>query len=104
MMVFGGPGNQTYLGCLSCNEYESDSIANQYGTYGSKYSADSLLNPYGNFGSKYSSYGACNPYASDPPVVVDSQGNFYGRLTVNLYHPQRMQDEAVRVLLSAICE
>jgi hypothetical protein len=38
--------------------------------------------------STYSDYGACNPYANDPPVIVDSGGYFYGRLTSNVYHPQ----------------
>ena len=30
------------------------------------------------FGSRYSEYGACNPYANDSPVIVDSEGTFYG--------------------------
>ena len=29
---------------------------------------------------------ACNPYATDPPVIVDSAGHYYGRLTLNQYH------------------
>jgi len=78
MMLFGGPGNSTYLGCLSCNEYDSESVFNDYGTYGSAYSQSSIRNHYGKFGSKYSQYGACNPYASNPPVIVDASGNFYG--------------------------
>jgi hypothetical protein len=33
-------------------------------------------------------YSACNQYASDPPVIVDQDGQFYGRLTLNSYHVQ----------------
>ena len=36
-----------------------------------------------------SSYSACNPRASCPPVIVDQDGGFHGRLTVN-----RRPDEA----------
>ena len=104
VMLFGGQGNQTYLGCLSCGEYESDSIFNQYGSFGSKYSSTSLTNPYSEFASRYSSYSACNPYASDPPVIVDSQGDFYGRLTVNPYNPQRLSDDELMGWLAVICE
>lgn len=89
LMIFGGMDHKTYLGCLSCNEYASDSVFNSYGSNGSPYSSQSIWNHYSEFGSPYSTYGACNPYASDPPVIVDQNGNYYGRLTVNEYHPQR---------------
>lgn len=36
----------TYLGVVSSNRYESDSICNTYGEYGSKYSASSIRNKY----------------------------------------------------------
>lgn len=71
LMLFGGEGHHTYLGCLNCSEYASDSVFNKFGDHGSAYSSASILNHYGDFGSKYSNYGACNPYANDPPVIVD---------------------------------
>ena len=104
LMVFGGEGHKTYLGCLNCGEYASDSIANQYGSYGSRYSITSMANSYGEFGSKYSTYSACNPYAADPPVIVDANGDFYGRLTSNAYNYQRVRDEEVLAWLTAVCE
>jgi hypothetical protein len=61
---------------------------NAYGSYGSAYSSTSIFNHFSDYGSAYSSYGACNPYAADPPVIVDNAGNYYGRLTLNQYHPQ----------------
>jgi hypothetical protein len=95
LMVFGGADHKTYLGCLNCGQYASDSVENTYGSFGSAYSTVSISNQFGEFGSPYSQYSACNPYSSDPPVVVDSAGNFYGRLTVNAYNPQRIRDESV---------
>jgi hypothetical protein len=89
LMIFGGLDHKTYLGCLNCNEYAFDSVLNSYGSNGSPYSAQSIWNHYSEFGSPYSNYGVCNQYASDPPVIVDQNGNYYGRLTVNEYHPER---------------
>ncbi len=83
LMVFGGPGHKTYLGCLSCSSYSSESLFNSYGTYGSEYSGTSILNAYSEYGSLYGAYSACNPYASDPAVIVDGSGRYYGRLTVS---------------------
>jgi hypothetical protein len=88
LMIFGGLDHKTYLGCLNCSEYASDSVFNTYGQNGSRYSSESIWNHYSDYGSAYSSEGACNPYASDPPVIVDSNGKYYGRLTLNAYHPE----------------
>jgi len=88
LMIFGGEDHGTYLGCLNCSQYAADSVLNRYGTYGSSYSTSSIWNHYNEFGSAYSNFGACNQYATDPPVIVDSDGNFYGRLTLNQYHAQ----------------
>jgi hypothetical protein len=104
LMLFGGENHTTFLGCVNCNQYDSTSIYNGYGSYGSAYSPTSIANHYAEFGSKYSAYGACNPYASDPPVIVDDNGQFYGRLTVNQYHAQRTHNTQLLVWLAAICE
>jgi hypothetical protein len=74
---------KTYLGKLSSNVYDSDSIFNAYGIYGSKYSSTSIWNEYGIYGSKYSSTSAFNEYAIDPPKISDENGNIIGRLTTN---------------------
>jgi hypothetical protein len=88
LMVFGGMDHRTYLGCLNCSQYATDSIFNEYGQHGSPYSTESIWNHYSDYGSAYSFYGACNAYATDPPVIVDGDGKFYGRLTLNTYHAE----------------
>lgn len=102
LMVFGGQGHATYLGCLSCSAYESDSVFNQYGSHGSRYQTESVFNQYGEFGSKYSPTSACNPYATDPPVIVDDGGGFHGRLTVNRYNAQGASAE-VLAWIAGVC-
>lgn len=103
LMIFGGLGHQTYLGCLSCSEYDRESVFNSYGSFGSPYSSTSVLNPYSQFGSRYSAYGACNPYASDPPVIVDADGNYYGRLTTNRARSDGPPTPEVAAWLAGVC-
>lgn len=103
LLVFGGANKQTFLGCLSCSEYDATSVFNAYGAYGSKYAANGLLNPYSAFGSKYSVESACNPYATDPPIVVTEGGQALGRLTVNTYNIHRLKAPAILQWLAAVC-
>ncbi|MEH7481473.1 hypothetical protein V7157_10450 [Neobacillus drentensis] len=74
-----------YLGLLTSNVYDSESVFNEYGQYGSKYSSTSIWNQYSTYGSKYSSESAFNPYTSTPPLIIDSHGNLLGKVTVNKY-------------------
>lgn len=83
LMVFGGPGHTTYLGCLTCSNGSGDSVFFEGGTYNGAYLAPSIVNRSSVFVSPHSAYSACDPFATDPPVVVDEQGTSYGRLTVN---------------------
>ena len=89
LLLFGGEGRKTFLGCLNCNQYDSGSICNKYGQQGSKYNSESIWNKYGNYGSKYSNESPWNRYASEPPAIVDKDGKFYGYLTANQYNPKR---------------
>lgn len=66
------PETGKYLGTLSSNPYDRDSVSNPYGRYGSEYSADSINNKYGVYGSPYSNKSANNPYARSAPVIIDS--------------------------------
>ena len=61
--------DRTYLGNLSANKYDPNSVSNPYGTYGSKYSPKSINNPYSKWGSKYSPYSVTNPYAISSPKL-----------------------------------
>ncbi|QHW33835.1 hypothetical protein GZH47_25580 [Paenibacillus rhizovicinus] len=73
---------KVYLGKLSTNKYDSDSIFNTYGTYGSKYSTTSIWNEYGTYGGSYSSDSAFNKFTSTPPEIV-YQNKILGYVTTN---------------------
>lgn len=89
LLLYGGKGHKTFLGCLNCGNYESSSICNAYGQFGSRYQSDSIWNAYGEYGSKYNSSSPWNKYASNAPAIVDNDGNFYGYLSANQYISKR---------------
>lgn len=85
-----------FLGKLSLNIYDIESIMNPYGIYGSIYSATSVHNQYSIYGSPYSSLSPFNPYTSTPPIVY-LRGIVVGVLSVNshLYqniNPNRIEE------------
>lgn len=100
LLIYGGKDNDEYLGKLNASKYDSESIWNQYGKYGSRYNSKSIWNGYGTYGSKYSSYSPFNNYASNPPILVDKNGKFYGYFTSNKYKSKR----ANLKLIDIICD
>lgn len=74
-----------FLGTINFNEYDQNSLANKYGTYGSEYSQDSVFNKYGTYGSKYNNQSPFNEYTNTPPIIVDNNDNIIGKLTANKY-------------------
>lgn len=95
IMLFGGPNNTTYLGCMNCSHFATDSIHNEFGTYGSDMLVTSIFNDFGQYGSSFSSYSACNELAANPPVVVDQDGVFYGYLTLNNLNPRAITEPRI---------
>ncbi len=70
-----------YLGKIT-NQYDLDSILNDYGSYGGTYSATSIWNKYGSYGGEYSVNSPFNELSSSPPRIV-KDGSIIGYLSVN---------------------
>lgn len=82
MAIFGYKyGDWEFIGAIA-NEFDSDSIANEFGA-GNEFSSDSIFNEFGSFGSEFSSYSAFNEFASNPPIIVNDNYKFVGYLTIN---------------------
>ena len=96
--IYGGKNHDVYLGCLNCSKYDTNSIWNSYGDYGSKYSSKSIWNNYGDYGSTYSNYSPFNVYASYPPVIVDRTGNSYGYFTCNTANSKSVKFDLANII------
>jgi len=88
----------TFLGTLNENQYDSNSIYNQYGKYGSQYNTTCIFNRYSVYGSDYSDKSPFNQYANNAPGLYDRQGNFYGTLSINRY-AKGVTQETYRIAL-----
>lgn len=72
-----------FLGKITSNRFDQDSIGNQFGPYGSPYSATSIFNTFGAYGSQFSSTSPFNQSASTPPIIaVNGRPQWY--FTTNL--------------------
>jgi hypothetical protein len=89
LMICGGKNHDVFIGCMNCGKFDSKSIWNAYGDYGSKFNSNCIWNKFGDYGGKFSDYSPFNKFANYPPVVVDKEGNFYGYLTINEYQSNR---------------
>ena len=83
---------KTYIGNYNTNQYDSNSINNSYGQYGSSYGTNSVNNSFGQYGSPYSSKSATNCYATDAPKLYDQNGSYRGKLSSNSYDPDSISN------------
>lgn len=103
LMVYGGPGHTTYIGCLTCSNGDRDSVFAAGGTYNGANYGPSIVNAGSVFVSPYSDYSACNPFATDPPVIVDERGTVYGRLTVSQWRTDGPAMDQLRAWIIGAC-
>lgn len=66
----------TYLGKITSNRFDNDSILNEYGDHGGKYSDHSIFNEYGDYGGKYSSHSPFNAYTATPPRITNAMSSW----------------------------
>ncbi len=103
--VWGGPNYEQFLGCFTCSQFDSESIHNQFGPYGSRFSSTSVWNHFSQYGSPFSTDSACNEFAANPPIVVDVETQLFVELTVNTLRPNAWKDPVVVAWLRAVvCE
>ncbi|WP_338821497.1 hypothetical protein WDM22_22605 [Bradyrhizobium septentrionale] len=102
LLLYGGSDHKTFLGCLNCSSFSSESACNEFGQVGSQFASDSIWNQFGHFGSKFSSDSPWNQFSSSGPVIVDKSGNFYGRVTANQFISDRTRIDALNRLTDAV--
>lgn len=107
--LWGGPGYSQFLGfftCVSCVEFDANSVNNQFGQYGSQFSSTSIRNQFSQFGSDFSTYSSCNQFANNPPRVFNSNTSvYYGELTSNRFRADAITTSAIVTWLATnVCK
>lgn len=82
-----------YLGKLSSNSFDPESVSNTFGNYGNPY-GNTIKNPYSLYGSRYSPYSINNPYVTgtNSPILIGDDGKYLGRLNSNKYDPESVSN------------
>jgi len=69
MYIFAQDTKEQYLGFITSNKFETESIINEFGSYGSEFSTTSIFNEFSTYGSAFSTYGAFNAFTTTPPII-----------------------------------
>ena len=91
----------TFLGLVTGNRFDRNSLLNQFGPHGSRYSNESIFNTYSTYGSEYSPLSPFNQYSTTPPSFIKS-GRVIGRLTKNEYVQQRIDPHKFQAWLEQL--
>ncbi|MEK8131404.1 copper amine oxidase N-terminal domain-containing protein [Paenibacillus filicis] len=89
---------KVYLGKLTADTTDPDSIYNEFGSYGGTFSAKSIFNEFGDYGSEFSDKSAFNKFATHPPIVV-LNGSIMGYLTINSTLKDAINPQGLREFL-----
>ena len=73
-----------FLGKLTLNKSDNDSLYNEFGNYGSKFSSTSIFNKFSNYGSPYSSLSPFNKFTNTPPIIY-LKGEKFAYLSINQF-------------------
>ncbi|MBC6402906.1 MAG: hypothetical protein GDA39_02930 [Hyphomonadaceae bacterium] len=93
LLIYGGAGHDDFLGCLTCGEFDPDSVCNRFGSYGNKFSSSGIWNRFSGYGNEFSSSSPWNRFASGNsiPILVDRDGGFHGYFTTNEYRSRAVR-------------
>ena len=73
LYIYGA--DDEFLGFFNKNKFDSYSICNQFGSYGSKFSSKSIWNQFGSYGSDFASLSAFNDFSTSPPILYAQEIN-----------------------------
>lgn len=100
LYLFSNEPSPVYLGCFNCNPFDSESICNQFGTYGGEFASRSIWNEFGTYGGQFSTYSPWNSFSSSGPSLVGSDNRSYGYFTTNSFKGNRTSNQSALNILN----
>lgn len=88
----------TVLGKVT-NSFDSDSIFNEFGTYGNGFSSKSIWNQFSTFGNEFNSESPFNEFSTHPPMLIKGD-RVIGYLSANSSNVPAISP----ALLKALCK
>lgn len=82
--IYSDDGKNKYLGKITSNQFDSESIWNEFGRYGNDLDIDTIWCEVGTYGNSISRYSSSSTLATHPPKIYDKNGNFVAYLTENI--------------------
>ena len=91
-LLFSAESPPVFLGKITTSTFDSQSIFDEFGTYGSPFRSNSIWNEFGSYGSRFASYSPWNKFSSSSPFIVKNDV-VIGRLAANefvagAFHPK----------------
>ena len=81
--IYSDDGKNKYLGKITSNSLDAESIWNKFGNYGNDIDIHTIWCNVGTYGGTASMYSSSATLATHPPKICDSNGNFVAYLTEN---------------------
>jgi hypothetical protein len=81
-LIYAGPLHREYLGCLNCDQFDTNSVWDGYAAMGWG-NAFADASHFARYRSPHDRYSACDAFAADPPILIDRSLNHYGVLNVS---------------------
>jgi hypothetical protein len=97
-LIIAQDDKDTFLGKIT-NAFASDSIFNDFGTYGNEFSSDSIWNQFSTFGNEFNMYSPFNSMSTTPPRIIKDR-KIIGYLTTN----KSIKASISPNLLKALCK
>lgn len=89
LLLHDGETGRTFAGCLNCSRFNSESVCNRYGDFGSRFSDTSIWSRFGQFGGRFETNSPWSRYG-EGLRVTDSEGNYYGRFSRSSLEQSRL--------------
>lgn len=86
--------DNAYLGKISRNRFDSESLANAFSTYGNQFNPNSVFNQFGPYGNPFSQLSPYNEFSRTPPRI-DLNGRTVAYLTANRFVSPRVDPTAL---------